>query len=87
MTEVQYREATSQDDKIVAECFVKMWQGIGVPDDCFHPEQLQQSLDFISEARHYDLKSYIAEKNGSAIGTASGHLFHGLYPDIISKKR
>ena len=87
MTDVQYREATSQDDNTVAECFLKMWQGIGVPDDCFHPEQHKQSLDFISEARQYELKSFIAEKNGSAVGTASGHLFHGLYPDVISRNR
>ena len=87
MPDVRYREAKPQDDNTIAEFFVKMWQGIGVPDDCFDPRQIQQSLDFIHEARQYDLKTIIAEKDGSPVGSASGHLFHGLYPDVINKKR
>ena len=87
MSGISYREATPEDDRTVAEFFVNMWVDIGVPNDCFHPEKIQQTLDFIKEARSYELKIYIAEINGNAIGSASGHLFHGLYPDVINKKR
>lgn len=87
MSNVRYREATPEDDKTVAEFFVRMWLDIGVPQDCLDPKQIQQSLDFIEEARSHDLKIYIAEHNGKPVGSASGHLFHGLYPDVINKKR
>lgn len=87
MSGVVYREATHKDDNTVAEFFVKMWLDIGVPQDCLDPKQIQQTLDFIEESRSYDLKIYIAEYEGKAIGSASGHLFHGLYPDVINKKR
>lgn len=87
MSGVVYREATHEDDNTVAEFFVKMWLDIGVPQDCLDPKQIQQTLDFIEESRSYDLKIYMAEKDGKAIGSASGHLFHGLYPDVINKKR
>ena len=87
MSSVQYREATPADDNTVAEFFVQMWLDIGVPQDCFDPKQIQQTLDFIEEARSHSLKIYIAEYNGKPIGSASGHLFHGLYPDVINKKR
>lgn len=87
MSVVQYRQATLRDDSTVADHFVKMWQGIGVPDDCIDPDHVQQCVDFIQEARQYDLKTFIAELDGSPIGSASGHLFHGLYPDIINRKR
>ena len=87
MSSVQYREATPEDDNTVAEFFVQMWLDIGVPQDCLDPKQLQQTLDFIEEARSHDLKIYIAEHNGKPIGSASGHLFHGLYPDVINKHR
>lgn len=87
MSDIRYREATTHDDNTVAECFVKMWQGIGVPEDCFDPDKIQQTLDFLQEARNYDLKTYMAEHNGRPIGSASGHLFHGLYPSVINKKR
>ena len=87
MSDIRYREATTQDDNTVSEFFVKMWQGIGVPEDCFDQERIQQCLDFLQEARQYDLKTYIAEHKGSPIGSASGHLFHGLYPSVINKKR
>lgn len=87
MSGVQFREATPEDDNTVAEFFVKMWLDIGVPQDCLDPKKLQQTLDFIEEARSYDLKIYIAQHNGKPIGSASGHLFHGLYPDVINKHR
>ena len=87
MSGLSYREATPEDDDTVAEFFVKMWLDIGVPQDCLDPQKIQQTLDFIKEARSYDLKIYIAEHNGRPVGSASGHLFHGLYPDVINKKR
>lgn len=87
MSGVTYREATPKDDRTVAEFFVNMWLDIGVPNDCFDPEKIQRTLDFIEESRSHELKIYIAEFNGNPIGSASGHLFHGLYPDVINKKR
>lgn len=87
MSSVTYREATPEDDRTVAEFFVNMWLDIGVPNDCFDPEKIQRTLDFIEESRSHQLKMYIAESNGNPIGSASGHLFHGLYPDVINKKR
>ena len=88
MSGVRYREEKPQDDNTIAELEVKLWLDNGAPVSNLKPDKIQQTLDFIDEARsQYQLKTFIAEQDGHPVGLASGHLFHGLYPSLVEKKR
>lgn len=85
---VSYREATPQDDELIAQHYVDMWLAIGMPEEELHADRVQQSLNFIHEARaNYQLKSFIAEVEGKPVGSVGAHCSFGLYPLVFKSKR
>lgn len=81
---IQVREATPEEDSLIAEHFYQMWQDIGVPDDAINPNWLEITLQFIEQARR-DLfyKAFMAEVDGGVVGSASCQLYSGLYPNVF----
>lgn len=81
---IQVREATPEEDSLIAEHFYQMWQDIGVPDDAINPNWLEITLQFIEQARR-DLfyKAFMAEVDGGVVGSASCQLYTGLYPNVF----
>ncbi|MBW4630570.1 MAG: GNAT family N-acetyltransferase [Iphinoe sp. HA4291-MV1] len=81
---IQVREATSQEDSLIAKHFYYMWRDIGVPDDAINPNWLEITLQYIEQARR-DLfyKAFVAEADGAVVGSASCQLYSGLYPNVL----
>ncbi|MGH7999886.1 MAG: GNAT family N-acetyltransferase [Brasilonema sp.] len=84
---INIREATSEEDSLIAQHFYQMWRDIGVPDDAINPNWLEITLQFIEQARR-DLfyKAFVAEVDGAVVGSASCQLYAGLYPDILKQQ-
>ena len=82
--QITIREATQQEDTLIAKYFYLMWQDIGVPDDAINPNWLEMTLQFIEQARR-DLfyKAFVAEVDSAVVGSASCQLYSGLYPNVL----
>jgi GNAT superfamily N-acetyltransferase len=82
--QITIREATSQEDSLIAKHFYQMWRDIGVPDDAINPNWLEMTLQFIEQARR-DLfyKAFVAEVDSAVVGSASCQLYSGLYPNVL----
>jgi ribosomal protein S18 acetylase RimI-like enzyme len=82
--QITIREATLQEDSLIAEHFYQMWRDIGVPDDAINPNWLEITLHFIEQARR-DLfyKAFVAEVDSAVVGSASCQLYSGLYPNVF----
>ncbi len=74
--QITIREATLQEDSLIAEHFYQMWRDIGVPDDAINPNWLEITLHFIEQARR-DLfyKAFVAEVDSAVVGSASCQLY------------
>jgi GNAT superfamily N-acetyltransferase len=82
--QITIREATQQEDSLIAEHFYQLWQDIGVPDDAINPNWLEITLQFIEQARR-DLfyKAFMAEVDGGVVSSASCQIYSGLYPNVL----
>ncbi|NJM70808.1 MAG: GNAT family N-acetyltransferase [Scytonema sp. RU_4_4] len=82
--QITIREATPQEDSLIAKHFYYMWRDIGVSDDAINPNWLEITLQYIEQARR-DLfyKAFVAEVDGAVVGSASCQLYSGLYPNIL----
>ncbi|NJL46500.1 MAG: GNAT family N-acetyltransferase [Leptolyngbyaceae cyanobacterium SM2_5_2] len=80
-----FRAITPVEDRAIALHFYRLWLDLGVPQDSIQLDWLPISLEFIATARrtlHY--QAYVAEVDGIIVGSASGQLFAGLYPPILT---
>ncbi|MBD2607697.1 GNAT family N-acetyltransferase [Scytonema hofmannii FACHB-248] len=78
------REATTQEDLVIAHHFYQMWQDMGILEDAINPDWHHITLKYIDMARR-DLfyKAFVAEVDDVIIGSASCQIFAGLYPNIF----
>ncbi|NEP11400.1 MAG: GNAT family N-acetyltransferase [Symploca sp. SIO2C1] len=84
---LNFREATPQEDSIIAEHFYQMWRDNNVPADSIKSNWLELELQFINEARQeLCYKAFVAEVDNLVVGSASCQLFRGLYPNILVKE-
>jgi ribosomal protein S18 acetylase RimI-like enzyme len=79
-----FREATFEDNGLIAEHFYQLWRDNDVPAHLIKADWLTIVLQFLDEARQ-DLcfKAYVAEQGGRVVGSASCQLFSGLYPHVL----
>lgn len=82
--QITIREATQQEDSLIAKHFYHMWQDLGVPDDGINPNWLEITLEFIEQGRRdFFYKAFVAEIDGGIVGSASCQLFTGLFPNVF----
>ena len=83
---ITIREATLQEDPLIAKHFYQMWRDNDVPDDAIKSDWLDITLKFIEQARQ-DLfyKAFVAQVDGAVVGSASCQLFAGLYPNVLKQ--
>jgi GNAT superfamily N-acetyltransferase len=82
--QITIREATQQEDSLIAKHFYLMWQDIGVPDDAINSNWLEITLQFIEQARQsFFYKAFVAEVDDGVVGSASCQLYTGLYPNVF----
>ena len=78
------REATTQEDLLIAQHFYQMWRDIGVPEDAINPDWCNTTLEFIEQARrNLFYKGFLAEVDDVIIGSASCQIFTGLYSNVL----
>ena len=85
---IRIREASLDDDALIARHFYQLWRDNDVPDNSIRSDWLEIILRFIDRARR-DLfyKAFVAEiGDGSVVGSASCQLFAGLYPDALAEQ-
>ncbi len=83
---INFREATSQDDSLIAEHFYKLWRDNDVPDHSIQSDWREITLEFIDRTRrelHY--QAFVAEVEGIVVGSVGCQLFAGLYPHILAE--
>jgi GNAT superfamily N-acetyltransferase len=81
MHPIHYRKGTPEDDSAIAIHFYKLWIDNNVAPDAIRPDWKEDILTFISQARaSLDYQSFIAEVEGSIIGSVGCQQFAGLYP-------
>ncbi len=84
---VYFREATPQEDHLIAEYFYQMWRDNNVPAESIRSDWLDLTLEFINQARReLCYKAFVVEVGNVVIGSASCQLFNGLYPNILVKE-
>lgn len=78
------REATTQEDLLIAQHFYQMWQDMGIPEDAINPDWHNITLEYIDMARR-DLfyKAFVAEVDNAVVGSASCQIFGDLFPNIF----
>ena len=83
---ITIREASQNEDSLIARHFYQMWMDNDVPDESIRSDWLETTLQFINNARQ-DLfyQAFIAEVDGVAIGSASCQIFAGLYPQVLAE--
>ena len=85
--QITIREATQQEDSLIAKHFYLMWQDIGVPDDAINSNWLEITLQFIEQTRQsFFYKAFVAEVDDAIVGSASCQLFTGLYPNVLKQQ-
>lgn len=83
-SEIQVREASSQEDTLIAEHFYQMWLDNEIPADGIERDWLNITLQFIEQARReLCYKAFVAEVEGRVVGSVSCQLFAGLYPHVL----
>ena len=78
---INLREASQEEDLLIARHFYQLWRDNDVPADCIKSDWQETILQFINHARQ-DLcyKAFVAEVDGKVVGSAGCQLFAGLYP-------
>lgn len=78
------REATLEEDSLIAEHFFRMWLDNRVSEDSVASEWYNLTLDYIKEARrNLFYKAFVAEFDNLVVGSTGCQLFAGLYPNIL----
>ncbi len=84
---IAIREATLQEDALIAEHFYQMWRDNDVPAHSIEPEWFDITLQFIDRARReLGYKAFVAEVDGRVVGSTSCQLFAGLYPHVLTEE-
>jgi len=84
---IHLRQATLQEDSLIATHFYRMWQDNEVPADAIQSNWQEIILRFINNARQeLDYQAFVAEIEGGIVGSASCQCFAGLYPHVLSQE-
>ena len=85
--QIAIREATLQEDSLIAKHFYQLWLDVGVPEDLIHSDWENVTLGFIEQARqNLFYQGFVALVDGVVVGSASCQLFAGLYPHALKEK-
>jgi GNAT superfamily N-acetyltransferase len=76
-----FRAAIAEEDETIAEHFYHLWLDNGLKPEDLLPDHQREVLDFICNARaQHSYRAFIAEIDGTIVGSAGSQLFAGLYP-------
>jgi ribosomal protein S18 acetylase RimI-like enzyme len=74
-------QALPENDFTIAQHFYQLWLDNGISEDSIRDDWLEITLKFIKQARsEVAFQAFVAEIDGSIVGSASCQLYGGLYP-------
>lgn len=83
---INFREASSDEDSLIAEHFYKLLRDNDVPPSSIRSNWLEITLQFIAQVRtQQSYKAFVAEIDNDVVGSTSCQLFEGLYPHILEE--
>ncbi len=78
------REGRVDEALLLADAFRQMWLDNAVPPDAIEDDYRERVQHFVAEgAVRGRLRFFLAEREGSLLGSACCQLFAGLYPAIL----
>lgn len=78
---IRFREASIEEDILIAQHFYQLWRDNDVAPDCICSDWEATILQFIVEARQtLSYQAFVVEVEGRVVGSAGCQLFAGLYP-------
>ena len=85
---VSFREASLEEDSLVAQHLYHMWRDNNVAADSIASNWRDITLEFTQEAREkLNYKAFLAEIDGVVVGSTSCQIFQGLYPNILKNRQ
>lgn len=85
-SKIKIREATPQEDTIIAKHFSQLWRDNHIAEEYVKPDWLTMTQQFIKNARkELKFKAFIAEIDNGIVGSTSCQLFAGLYPLVLTR--
>jgi len=87
MSEAFVRQATPEEDDLIADHFYDMWQAYDM-QGILSEDWKEQTLAFITEAREkHALAAFLVEQEGMIVASAACQLFQGLYPTVFQEDK
>lgn len=84
---INLREASPEEDSLIAKHFYQLWRDNDVPEHSIQSDWLDITLQFIERARReLCYKAFVAEVDGTVVGSTSCQLFTGLYPHVLAEQ-
>lgn len=81
---VSIRKAFLDEDILVAQHFYHLWLDNNISPNLIRANWLEETLNFIAQARqNLAFQTFMATINNQVVGSASGQLFAGLYPNVF----
>ncbi|NES98525.1 MAG: hypothetical protein F6K32_25780, partial [Desertifilum sp. SIO1I2] len=73
------REATVQEDTLIAQHFYQMWLNHQLTPESLNPDWLNITLEFIADARqHLSYQAFVAEVEGKVVDLGSRRIFTSM---------
>lgn len=77
-------EARSEDDELIAQHYLALWDSYGFTRDQHLPDSSEIVRRFIDEARRTDeLRAFICRADGEAVASAACQVRRAPYPEVL----
>jgi ribosomal protein S18 acetylase RimI-like enzyme len=81
---VEIMTAGPEDDDLLADHYLAIWDDYGVPRDSHRPEARARVLAFLREGRrHFELGAFLALSGDGVIGSACAEVRRAPYPEVL----
>ena len=78
-------QATPEDDEILCDHYLRLWEGYGVPPEHLLPAARQEVLAFLAQGRaEFQLAAFACRRGEAVIGSACCQVRRSPYPEVIA---
>lgn len=79
-----FERATLSDDGVLADHYLGLWHGYGVPPEHLLPDARGRVLAFLAEARAaHELGAFVCRRDGAVVASAGCSVRRAPYPEVI----
>lgn len=82
--EYAFGPAGPSDDGVLADHYLALWHGYGMPPEHLLPDARERVLAFLAEARAaYELGAFLCRKDGAVVASAGCGVRRAPYPEVL----